>query len=125
MIEMQKLMADAYLQCESELLEPRSTEIDVRINRNHAFIIVKRIPATGQKTSDLIRSAEDTNGIRKAFSGVERKQFYSMLIHKLTEVTGCRITSVQTGVSVDAGENIEMIHFDCDLESKCSNGFTG
>jgi uncharacterized protein YbcI len=104
-----------YIECETEILGVQPKEIEVRIIRNHIIIIVKGSPTIEESIAPLtIRG----HNIQKTLCVMEQQQFQSLLKHKLTDLIGCKVTSVQPDICMNTGEKMEMIHFDCDLESK-------
>jgi uncharacterized protein YbcI len=104
-----------YIECEIEILGVKPKEIDVRIIRNHIVILVKGSPTIEESIAPLwIRG----HNMQKAISGIEREQFQSLLKQKFTDLIGCQVTSIQSDICMNKGEKMEMIHFDCDLESK-------
>jgi uncharacterized protein YbcI len=104
-----------YIECEIEILGTQPKEIEVRVIRNHIVILVKGSPTIEESIApSWIRG----HNMQKAIYDIEREQFQTLLKQKFTDLIGCTVTSVQTDICMDTGGKMEMVHFDCDLESK-------
>lgn len=115
MEELVQQIEKAYIQCESDVMNIQPEEIDVRIIRKYIAIIVKGAPTIEETIPSI--SIRGRN-IHKTLCDMEREQFQSLLKEKLAKIIGCRVTSIQSDICIDSGEKLELIRFECDIESK-------
>jgi hypothetical protein len=108
----QKMICDAYSECQNRLFGDQCIDIEAIISKNIIVIISRGASTMGETSSRITIRGRRIDPI---LSQIKQEEYNSSMRARLSEITGCNVVSIQPNVFVSSEEKVDVYCMDGDV----------